>query len=705
MAGHSDRSGHGLTGATGSTSAGPHSSSLANKGDPRVDSDLDGSKTAGNAGYGFGTGPVAGAGSQGVLGRDTQSDSGRDTGILPTNQTPSIGYGQDFAGDPCQQHAIDGSPLFTKGPHVTDTANLLDPHVTPSITIPSASTAPSSDREPGSITQGGNAYGHGVPEIGSTTHGADRHDREISDLGSTTHGSDRHGREVPEVGLTTHDRRETTGSEPIRHGDDHYGRDAALGGGLGAASAAAYSSGHDDTPSAEQTSSTTGPHRSKLLNKLDPRVHSGSASSEGPTTSAETSAPITSSKTGSSSHVPTSEKVAGSHDYARDAGIAGAVGTIGAIGGAGYEAQNHPRDHDTTPATTSAGAVGSSDTPGTNTRENYGQDVRSAPTGGIGSSETEIDAHNEKSRGLTSHLPKFLGGHHDKSREPTDLGHDDTASPTTTKDLTGTGPERGSDHRFIRDAGLASAGIGGGLAAYETQKIHDRDDPVTTTEPSTYPPADYGDGGRVADTYAGRDPTSVGAVGAGSGTADEAEFSKREAEKLADAREKEFRKEQEAIHKEQVKHEKALEKEEKKHEKEEKKHEKEEKKHEKEEKKHEKEEKKHENEEKKLLKEEKKHEKEEKKHEKELAKEEKKQHHEDGKKHGGILGLFRRDKTDSQDESDVRDPDPAESYQGTAAATGIGAGVEDEKPKHEPHKLHKDPPAGYYESKGYPDPK
>ena len=42
--------------ATGSTGVGPHSSSLANKADPRVDSDLDGSKGLGSGTSGTGSG-------------------------------------------------------------------------------------------------------------------------------------------------------------------------------------------------------------------------------------------------------------------------------------------------------------------------------------------------------------------------------------------------------------------------------------------------------------------------------------------------------------------------------------------------------------------------------------------------------------------------------------------------------------------------
>lgn len=640
----------GLSGITGGATAGPHSSSLANKADPRVDSDLDGSRTAGSAGYGSETGPTARAIPQDLSGQDPHTGFRSDTGILPASQTSVAGHGpeswkhdhashgHEFVGDPCDHNGAEGKPLFTKGPHVTDTANLLDPHVNPTVTLPSESTTTSSDRE-----------------LGLKPESRDPHGREVPELESATHSGDHHGRE-------------TAVSEPISQGDNHHGRDAALVGGLGAAGAAAYSSSRDDTRPAENTSDTTGPHRSKLLNKLDPRVHSGSTGSERPATTAETSALIGSSRPGSSSHMPTTTEVGTGPDHSRDAG-AGA-GIVGAGGVAGHESEKHPKDFEPSAATTSTSGIGSSDTSGIDTKGDYGHDVTSVATGGLGSHETESYPREDKDRGLSS---RFLGGHHDKLKEPTGSGHSETTVPPTTTDAVGTEPESGSGHHYIRDAGLASAGVGGGLAAYETQKIHGRAEPgTTTTESSTYPPSDYGDGGRIADTYAGRDSAPVsGGVGTGPGTDDGAEFSKREAEKLAEAREKEFQKEQKAIHKEHVKHEKAIEKEEKKQEKEEK------------------------------------------KHEKELAKEEKK-HHDDGKKHGGILGIFHREKTDKPDESNVRGQDPHGSYQETEAVTGVtaagataagvGTGVEHEKDKHEPNKLHKDPPAGYYESKGYQPP-
>ena len=124
---------------------GPHSSNLNNKADPRVDSD--GSRTLGDAGYGStsggygpGTGPTPSSGNQGSLDRDTL---GAGSGAVGSATSPITGYGpeswqhehqhhgHEYEGDPCETGAVDDQegPHFVSGPHITDTANRLDPHV------------------------------------------------------------------------------------------------------------------------------------------------------------------------------------------------------------------------------------------------------------------------------------------------------------------------------------------------------------------------------------------------------------------------------------------------------------------------------------------------------------------------------------------------------------------------------------------------
>lgn len=102
------------TGAYGSsnTTAGPHSSNLDNKADPRVDSDLDGSRGYGSSntmgttgGYGSSTGTHGTTGTTGGYGSNT-----------------GIGYGDN-------KTSSTGTGSTTAGPHKSDMMNKLDPRV------------------------------------------------------------------------------------------------------------------------------------------------------------------------------------------------------------------------------------------------------------------------------------------------------------------------------------------------------------------------------------------------------------------------------------------------------------------------------------------------------------------------------------------------------------------------------------------------
>lgn len=129
----------------GSPTTGQHSSNLEDKADPRIDSD--GSRTLGNTGYGStsggygpGTGPTSSSGNQGSLDRDTR---GAGLGAVGSATSPITGYGPEswqhehqhhghqYEGDPCETGVTSHQegPHFVSGPHITDTANRLDPHV------------------------------------------------------------------------------------------------------------------------------------------------------------------------------------------------------------------------------------------------------------------------------------------------------------------------------------------------------------------------------------------------------------------------------------------------------------------------------------------------------------------------------------------------------------------------------------------------
>ena len=151
-------SGYGSNIPSGST-AGPHNSNLANKADPRVDSDLDGPGTTGNKGFdtntsNYGNQPTTGSSQQTHLGRDAalggaalggaglaEHERHRDRGFDSTGPSTSTGQdttgygtssntaghgtslghhqhegpGHNFSGDPCGPEAAASGPHFVQG--------------------------------------------------------------------------------------------------------------------------------------------------------------------------------------------------------------------------------------------------------------------------------------------------------------------------------------------------------------------------------------------------------------------------------------------------------------------------------------------------------------------------------------------------------------------------------------------------------------
>ena len=693
LGGNSDTTSSSGYPSTSTNTAGPHSSNLANKTDPRVDSDFDGSRTAGSTGYGSGTGPSTGSSHQGNFGRDTAlgagavgtgglaehelrdrragSGTGTGTGTGGTGSTGigsgTAGYGPEswqhkhdqhghaYEGDPCgSETAVTGAPHFTTGPHVTDTANRLDPNVQSEIGA-----------------------------VGSTT-GTGHHGH---------HHGHHHGNKDTTTG-TGFGSTDNQSSEP--RGDHRLGRDAALAGGVGSGGVGAYESsrGQSGVSSDGPSPSSTGPHGSALLNKLDPRVDSSLSKQEG------SSGMTDSSATGSVKD----------HHYGRDAGLVGA-------GGAGaYEAEKHTRDRKE-PATEGVSATGYSNpysTSGVDSRvdstsntqttgttgagkdkdHHYGRDAGLAGAGGAAA--YEVEKHRNKNEptqtsGLSgtttsatagttpgatsSNTPIYdqqtgsshhygrdaglagAGGaaayevekHHQNNNEPNEPTQASGISGTSSSNAPSYDQQTGTGHHYGRDAGLAGAG---GAAAYEAEQHRDRHQPTAKADTSAYPSSGYDDRDRTTDRHTGRDAALVGGAGAGAGAVAGTEYSKKEAEKAQKEHMKELEREQKNIHKHEVKDEK--------------------------------------------------------KHEKALEKEEKKEEQQDGKKHGGLFGFLHRDKSDKDSKEEEAGRHGSGSHHGAEAA-GVGAAgagavglTEHEKHEHERNRLHKDPPASYGQSGGQP---
>jgi len=220
----------------GTTTAGPHSSNLANKADPRVDSDRDGSNlhnTHGTTGHSSTTHSnthsstsTAGPHNSNLLNKlDPRVDSDRDgSKTAGNNNNTTTGYNS------------------TSGPHQTDTANKLDPRIDSdrdgSRTVGQGNTAYSGTHTGNHGVTGNTGYNSGV----SHSTNAGPHDSNIANKADPRVDSDLDGRGNRHGANTTSNTFGTSGSH------------ATAGSGT--------------------AQNTAGPHNSDLLNKLDPRVDS-----------------------------------------------------------------------------------------------------------------------------------------------------------------------------------------------------------------------------------------------------------------------------------------------------------------------------------------------------------------------------------------------------------------------------------------------
>jgi hypothetical protein len=235
--------------------AGPHNSDMANRLDPRVDSDLDGSKTlggnrTGTTGYNVAEGTYGPHSSRVANAADPLVDSDRDRTVGPDSHTGQVGAtGLAGAQGTHNTHGThhgagvtgtSGVPEGTYGPHSSRIANALDPRV-------------DSDRDHRGHPAAGTTTGLG----GATAAGT--HD--TTGFGLTGNSG------APEGTYGPHSSRVVNAADPRVDSDrDHRGADYGTHTGVGAVG------GLNDKPG--PAPNTAGPHKSDLLNKLDPRVDS-----------------------------------------------------------------------------------------------------------------------------------------------------------------------------------------------------------------------------------------------------------------------------------------------------------------------------------------------------------------------------------------------------------------------------------------------
>lgn len=211
-------------GTTGSTNAGPHNSNVANKIDPRVDSDLDGRATHHNTGY-----------------NTTGATTGAATG----------GYGTGATG------------YANNGPHNSKIMNKMDPRVDSDRdgrnAFGPASTADTTTKSFEQSQNESTATSTTAHSAGSTNHGP--HNSSLMNKLDPRVDSDRDHR-ATHSGMTGH----STGTTGVTMG--------AGAGGVGAGAMGTSTTGHHGHGTGAGTTTTAGPHDSNLANKMDPRVDS-----------------------------------------------------------------------------------------------------------------------------------------------------------------------------------------------------------------------------------------------------------------------------------------------------------------------------------------------------------------------------------------------------------------------------------------------
>jgi len=219
----------GTTGYSGTAEgvAGPHSSRAANAADPRVDSDLDGSRNAGA--YGTTTG-------SGLTGSHNTTGAGYGT----TGTTTGAGY---------------GSSNTTAGPHSSNLANKVDPRVDSDLDGSRNFGA----AQTGTTTTGTTGYSGGRTgnsATGTTNTGLTGNTGTHGGISNSTNAGPHDSNLANKVDPRVDSDLDSAGN---RHGATTHG--GILG-----------SSGTHATPGSGTAQNTAGPHNSDLANKLDPRV-------------------------------------------------------------------------------------------------------------------------------------------------------------------------------------------------------------------------------------------------------------------------------------------------------------------------------------------------------------------------------------------------------------------------------------------------
>ncbi|KAK6438623.1 hypothetical protein LTR95_005178 [Oleoguttula sp. CCFEE 5521] len=342
-----------------------------------------------------------------------------------------------FAGDPCgpgEESPVPGYVHHAKGPHSTDIANRLDPHVPGEFPGESgldrhAPGGSSSVLAPGG-TSGSGILGGG---LGSSSNKFDDTVPSNAPVSGALGTAPIRSREPEAAGIS----------------ESHHGRDAALAGGAGAAGLGAYEATRDHNT---LSSTSTGGPLSSHSHASGSSVLPTGGSSQRTNMDSIADAPLSGS-----------QQTQPEQHYGRDAGLAGGAGALG-LGA--YEATKN-RDG---PTSSSTGGL-SSHAPTTQS-----SNLGSSTTSAIPSSSTQQPEHHYgRDAGLAGGAGAAGIGayeankHHDSTHIPVGSTPLTQVSPATQASATGpvydsTQPK---EHHYGRDAAAVGGAGAAGYAVHE----------------------------------------------------------------------------------------------------------------------------------------------------------------------------------------------------------------------------------------------
>ncbi|KAI4723370.1 hypothetical protein E4T48_00518 [Aureobasidium sp. EXF-10727] len=257
--------------------------------------------------------------------RPTQMETMDPSGFVNSSHAHK-GLGHNYNGDPCpedQETPVPGYIHHQHGPHGTDIANKLDPHV------------------PGEFPSDDGLDTHQRRRDGGLASGS-------SGLGSDAYTTEQRAAALPGQGINT--------TEPTS--SHHYGRDAALGAGAGAAGVGAYEyTQHQHNPTANVADPNYDPlleqQRQERQSALDSAMAGGqrsqpdaynTSSTLGSASTTDRSFPLSSHPTTATQSREVPSETSRDHHVGRDAALVG--GGLGAAGLGAHEAGSHRRSHE-----------------------------------------------------------------------------------------------------------------------------------------------------------------------------------------------------------------------------------------------------------------------------------------------------------------------------------------------------------------------